>query len=346
MALTQRQKFSAALFVGIAILTTTLTVYFYQLFMSANAQVGTEDRVLLIPKGTEYQQLVESLIAEQYIQDRISFMFVARFLGYSDKVRAGRYIVRKDMSNFGLVRLLRSGVQAPVKVTFNNIRLKENLAGKLSSYLSTDSTEFMQKMNDPAFVQTFGFDTTTIVSMFLPDTYEMYWTTEPDEIFKRIKKNYDSFWNAERQTKAKKLGFSPVQVSILASIVEAETKKADEAPKVAGVYLNRLKIKMKLQADPTVVFAHRDFTIKRVTYQHLKFDSPYNTYLYEGLPPAPINLPSPKTIDAVLNAENHEYLYFCAKEDFSGYHTFAKDYETHKTNASRYAQALNEANIR
>jgi UPF0755 protein len=204
-------------------------------------------------------------------------------------------------------------------------------------------------MSDPAVVAEYGFDTTTIVSMFLPNTYEFYWNTSSKELLDRMHKEYQKFWTEERKQKAKAIGFTPVQVSVLASIVEAEQGRwADERPRIAGVYINRMTSKetdYKLQADPTLVFAHGDFAIRRVLTGHKQINSPYNTYKFRGLPPGPINLPSPVSIDAVLNYEKHNYLYFCAKEDFSGYHAFAQTYEEHLKNARLYQAALNSKNI-
>jgi UPF0755 protein len=251
------------------------------------------------------------------------------------------------MGNRNAILMLRSGRQTPVKLTFNNIRLKEELAGRLTRNLEADSAKFNQLISDLEVTRQYGFDTTTIMCMFLPNTYEMYWNTSAEKLLERLYKEYNTYWTEERIQKAKSLNFTPVQVSILASIVQAEqAQKSDERPKVAGLYINRLKIGMPLQADPTLVFGLKNFGLKRILKVHIDVDSPYNTYKNTGLPPGPINLPSISSLNAVLNYEKHDYLYMCAKEDFSGYHNFASNFEDHLKNARLYQKALNAANIK
>ena len=349
MEASKKKTIYMAMFLGGSILLSSLAVYFYQIFFSANVLRRAEKPVvLIIPTGATFQQVRDTLMRGAYINHEMSFMVVAKALGYPEKIKPGRYIIKPKMSNIALVRKLRSGDQSPVRVTFNNVRLKKDLAGKIVRNLEIvgDSAKLLQKLSDPALAQKYGFDTTTLMCMFIPNTYELFWTTKEDELLDRMHKEYVKFWNDERKAKAEKIGLTPVQVSILASIVEAETKKKDEAPRVAGVYMNRLtREDRKLRADPTVVYALGDFGIKRVLFEHLKYDSPYNTYLYAGLPPGPINLPSIAAIDAVLNHEKHEYMFFCAKEDFSGYHVFAVDYNEHLQNADRYRKALDRLKI-
>jgi UPF0755 protein len=241
--------------------------------------------------------------------------------------------------------MLRSGRQLPVKVTFNTIRTKEELAEKITANLEVSKEQFLALIQDSVYIRKFGFEEETIMSMFIPNTYEFWWNTGSEALFDRMYKEYQSFWTEERKQKAQALGLTQQEVSTLASIVQAESQKSDERPKIAGVYLNRLRIGMPLQADPTLVFAAGDFTIKRLTAVQMAIDSPYNTYKYAGLPPGPINLPDINSLNAVLDAESHKYLYFCAKEDFSGYHAFAVNYNDHMTNARRYQRALNAANI-
>ena len=236
-------------------------------------------------------------------------------------------------------------MQSPVKLTFNNIRVKSELAEKLSKKLEFKSNDFLNLLKDTSLAKSAGFDTTTIMSMFVPNTYELYWNVTADAFFKKMHGEYEKFWSEERKQKAAALNLSPVQVSILASIVEAETNKNPERPRIAGVYLNRLKEGMPLQADPTVKFAVGDFTLKRIT-GILDYESPYNTYIHTGLPPGPINLPSITSIDAVLNRENHKYIYFCASEALNGYHNFAETYDAHLKNRNKYIKALNKLNIR
>jgi UPF0755 protein len=249
------------------------------------------------------------------------------------------------MTNLEAIRLLRSGAQVPTHVTFNNVRVKADLAGKITNNISVDSTEFLQLLNNDSLINSYGFNQENIMCMFLPNTYEVYYTITGEELFERMHKEYERFWNDQRKAKAEELGLSPVEVSTLASIVQAETIKPDERPKVAEVYLNRLERNMALQADPALVFAVGDFSIKRVLNIHKEIDSPYNLYKNRGLPPGPINLPELESIDAVLNHDNHNYLYFCAKPDFSGYHAFATNLIAHNRNAAAYQAALNKARI-
>ena len=247
------------------------------------------------------------------------------------------------MSNSALLNLLKGGKQQPVKFVFASTRLKEQLAGRICKSFEADSAAFSRLLNDSATCQKYGFTTQTIPCMFLPDTYEIYWNTSAEKLLERFSEEYRKFWSDDRLAKAKALSFSPVEVSILASIVGAETNKNDEKPRIAGVYLNRLKSAetgYKLQADPTVIFALKDFSIRRLYYNQLRVDSPYNTYRYRGLPPGPINTPAKNSIDAVLNYEKHKYLFFVAKSDFSGYHTFTETFDEHTQQAKLYQEAL------
>lgn len=343
----RKTKIIVSIFIGVSMLASVLSLYFYQIFFAANFLVNQKDKPLYIPRGASFSQVMDSLKKGEFLNDEISFRFVAKLLKYQDerRIKPGRYLMRAGMSNLAAVRKLRSGAQDPVRVTFNNVRLKKDLAGRITRQLAADSARLLQLMNNPATVAAYGFDTTTIITMFIPNTYEMYWDISEEELLQRMKREYDKFWTSERKAKAEALGLTPVQVSVLASIVEAETKKRDEAPRIAGVYLNRLNANEKLQADPTVVFAVGNFNIKRLSFNDLKYDSPYNTYLYPGLPPGPIGLPSVHAIEATLNAEKHRYMFFCAKEDFSGYHVFAETFEEHLKNAARYREALNRAGI-
>jgi UPF0755 protein len=245
-----------------------------------------------------------------------------------------------------LVNLLRSGKQSPVKLGFISVRSLDILAGKAAAYIEADSATLAALLTDPATAQKYGFNQQTFMSMFIPNTYEFYWNTSAEKFVEKMAEEYKNFWNEDRKQKAADIGLSQSEVSTLASIVEAETQKNDEKAKVAGVYMNRLNTGMLLQADPTVVFAAGDFTIQRVLNRHLEINSPYNTYLYAGLPPGPINIPSVSSIDAVLNYERHNYKFFCAKEDFSGYHAFAVTNAQHEVNARKYHQALRNAGIR
>ena len=332
--------------IGGSVLAISLTFYFYQVFFVANTLVESDKPYLLkIPSNSVYKNVVDKLYEERVINDALSFSFVAKVLGYQDGVKPGLYQIEPKMNNLQLVRMLRSGQQTPVRVTFNTVRTQEDLAEKISVNLEVSKEQFLELLQDSVYIRKFGFEEETVMSMFIPNTYEFWWNTSAAELFERMHKEYQSFWTEARSQKAQDLGLSKEEVSTLASIVQAESQKSDERPKIAGVYLNRLRIGMPLQADPTLVFAAGDFSIKRLTAKQMAIDSPYNTYKYAGLPPGPINLPDINSLDAVLNPEKHNYLYFCAKEDFSGYHSFAVGYEEHLSNARRYQRALNAANI-
>ncbi len=306
-----------------------------------------QDKYFYVHTGYTFDNVVNDLYEKGYIIYRNSFEWVAdKKANFKTNIKAGRYRLKDGMSNNELIDLLRSGEQEPVKVTFNNVRTTRELAGKITKNLECDSTEFYELITDKTFTSKYGFNTITILTMFLPNTYEFYWNTSAEQLVKRMAEEYKNFWTEERKAKAKKLNLSQSEVSILASIVQAEQSvHADERAKVAGLYINRLRKGMLLQSDPTVVYGIGDFNINRVLTKHLQYNSPYNTYMYKGLPPGPINLPSIKSLDAVLNYEKHNYIYMCAKYDFSGYHAFAADYNTHINNARKYQQELNRRRI-
>ena len=295
---------------------------------------------LYIPSDADYAQVMDSLNAHGLISDQNSFEWLARKKDYPDHIRPGRYVLKNGMSSNQLVNLLRGGLQTPVRLTFNNIRDIQALAGRVGQQIEADSADLVTLLSNRDSLQSLGFNRQTIPAMFLPDTYEFYWNTNADQFIKKMKREYDRYWNEERRDKAKAVGLTPVQVSVLASIVDKETNKTDEMARIAGVYLNRLRDGWLLQADPTLVFASGDFELKRVLNIHKEIDSPYNTYKYAGLPPGPICIPSLAAINSVLNPEKHHFYYFCAKEDFSGYHNFAKTLSEHNRNAERYQRAL------
>jgi len=267
-------------------------------------------------------------------------------MNYANRVKPGRYRLHAGMSNRKLINMLASGNQEPVTISFHNIRLKEQFAGFISKKIEPDSVAILRLLDSASFLQKYGFTKDNVYTMFLPNTYQLYWNTSPEKFFKHMYISYEKFWTRERTQKAEEINLSPIQVSILASIVDAEALHDDEMPTVAGLYLNRLNKGMKLEADPTVIFAKNDFTIKRVLSKYLSFDSPYNTYLYTGLPPGPIMMPSVNAVNAVLDYKKSNYIYMCAKEDFSGYHNFASNLTDHLANARRFQQALNERNIK
>jgi UPF0755 protein len=260
---------------------------------------------------------------------------------YPENMKTGRYEIRSGMSYLEVIRMLRNGQQTPIRLTFNNIRLKSDLVECIAQQVMFSQDDLLLLLNDPSTVASYGLDTTTILTLFIPNTYEIYWNISASKFLERMKKEYDRFWNPERIAKAQTLHLSPVEVSILASIVEEETAKQSEYPIVAGLYLNRLKKGMLLQADPTVKFAVGDVTLRWILYRHLEIDSPYNTYMYSGLPPGPIRIPSIQGIDSVLNYVEHDYLYMCAKGDSSGTHNYAATLAEHNRNVQHYRKAMN-----
>lgn len=341
------RNFKVGLFVTIAILTTTFTFYFWQIFKTPNLQVDKQTNfALLIPETATYQTVLDSLKKHDVINDHISFRFLARLLSYSEKLKPGRYVIKPNTSNYEAIKKLISGNQDAVKLTFNNIRLKEDLIARIGSRFEFGEDNFRKALSDPAVCAKYGLDTLTIVSMFLPNTYDIYWTTGTEKFLDRMHSEYKKYWTEEKVAKAREIGLTPVQVSILASIVEEEqARKVDERPKVAGLYINRLKAQMPLQADPTIKFALQDFAIKRILNQQLLINSPYNTYVNTGLPPGPIRVADFNSLDAVLNYDKHDYVYMCAKADLSGYHAFATNYTDHLNNARMYQAELNRLKI-
>jgi UPF0755 protein len=272
-------------------------------------------------------------------------MRIIRYLGFEYKLKPGRYEVDASMNNYKLVKLMVGGKQTPMDITFKYAERKEDLVRFWCTKLEADSFEMAQLMNDSSIFGDLGLDTLNSVSMFIPNTYNFYWNTSAEDLLLRQKKEYETFWNEDRKAKAAVLNLTPKDVSIMASIVQKETYQSKEMPVVAGVYYNRLKRGMPFQADPTILFALNDKSIRRVSGAMLKENSPYNTYLYTGLVPGPICVPSVQAIDAVLNLQNHNYLYFCAKEDFSGFHNFAATFAQHQINARKYQRELNKRGI-
>lgn len=321
-------------------------LYLVYILFAPNIRIGDkEDTFLYVRDKDGMQELLVSLNESGSIINESSFKQVAALMGYK-KVRPGRYALSIATNNFTLVRMLRSGRQTPVKLTFNNIRTKEQLASRLSKELMADSVSIVALMNDSAYLAPFGFDKNTAIANFIPDTYEVFWDLDAREIFERMNKEYLKFWTAERKAQADSIPMTPVQVATLAAIVEEETNNKAERPKVAGLYINRLNTNMPLQADPTLKYAVGDFSIRRLRLDHILFISPYNTYRNKGLPPGPIRVASANGIDAVLNYTKHNYIYMCAKETFDGQHNFAVTYPEHMANARRYQQALNARNIK
>ncbi len=331
-------KIIAGLTLIILIVGGGTVFYMYNVVFGNNIQLS-EDRILIIPEGCTNKKLSEILEDEKIVTDGSSFLFTCNWL-MSYVLKSGKYkIPKKIKTNRGLIQTLR-GVQLSIKLTFHNFRKKEQLAAYVGSKISADSSELMQLMEDSRFLEQFGYTSETVLSLFIPNTYEVFWNCSVEDFWKRMIKEHNKFWTADRLEKAKELELSPSEVYTLASIVECESQYKPERPKIAGVYLNRLKKKgWKLEADPTVVYAVGDFSIRRVLNRHLETDSPYNTYKYAGLPPGPIYMSSINSIDAVLNYEEHNYMFFCARpreEGQANTHAFAKTHNAHIRNAKKY----------
>jgi len=305
----------------------------------------TGDRILLIPTGSTLDQVIDSLKATGVITEEASFRMLAERKNYVNKVKPGRYRITSGTSLNSLLNTLRSGDQEPIDLTFTNVKDLPELAGRVARYVETDSLTMLSALRDPTEHQKAGLNRNNFISLFIPNTYEFWWTTTPEKFIERMTKEYSKFWTEERMLKAKKYNLDPAEVATLASIVQAETMRISDAPRIAGVYLNRLRIGMPLQADPTLKFALGMDSLNRVLDRDKLVDSPYNTYQHIGLPPGPINMPEPRFLDAVLNAEKHDFLYFCAKADLSGYSDFTKTYDQHLVNARKYQRALNARKI-
>lgn len=316
----------------------------YIKFFTSDTNFDKEELYVEIPTGSNYQD-VERIISP-FVKNMSDFEFIAKRRSYTENVKAGRFLLKRGMSAFQLVGAMRRNV--PVKLAFNNQERLENLCERLSSQIEPDTTKLLAAFRDSIFLKKNGFTKETVFAMFLPNTYEVYWNISAEKFRGKMLDEYNRFWTKERTAKATAFNLTPVQVITIASIVHKESVKKSERPTIAGVYLNRYNQGMPLQADPTVIYALKlrdnDFNqvIKRVLYNDLFINSPYNTYKNIGLPPGPIAMPDVDAIDAVLNAEKHDYLYFCASVEKFGYHVFASTYEQHQVNAKKYADWLNQ----
>ena len=333
-------KIKLAAYLVSSVLLITFVFYGYQMVYTPNILVDRDDQLFIVRNGYTYRQVQDDLAKGRFVNDFVSFSFLARVMDYDKQIKPGRYILRRNMTNIEAIRILRAGIQEPVNITFTHVRLISELGEKITKSTGVSPTEFYDALDEFISNNKEGFTQETILCMFLPNTYEVYFNVSPEALVERMHTEYKKFWNEVRIEKAKKLGLTPIEVSILAAIVQAETVKQNEAPVIAGLYLNRLKEDMPLQADPTLVFAAGDFTLKRVLNVHKEVESPYNTYTHTGLPPGPINMPRIAIIDAVLDYEDHTYIYMCAREDFSGYHNFAATLKDHSKNARKYQAAL------
>lgn len=306
----------------------------------------TEPTEIFIPSGSNYEELTDTLLAHNIIESELAFHNVARSRNLPEQVKGGRYVVQPGTSIFRLVNKLRSGNQDAVRLTLGKYRTQEQLCGYLSERLEMQKDSMLALLRSDSVIADCRLTRETMLCLFVPNTYEVYWNTSPEKLLQKMRKEYDRFWTPVRRGQCNTLGLSQTEVMTLASIVEEETNQDDERATVASVYLNRLRLGMPLQADPTVKYAVGDFTLRRILNKHLAVESPYNTYRYKGLPPGPICTPSIKSIDAVLSNKKTDYLYFCAKEDFSGHHNFARTPTEHMQNAHRFHQALNQRGIK
>tara|TARA_Y100000766_G_scaffold279494_1_gene287769 strand:+ start:4047 stop:5078 length:1032 start_codon:yes stop_codon:yes gene_type:complete len=338
-----KKKILIPLIVFSTLLSTT-SVYTYQMLFSPNFLINHPDKMIIIDDDTDFKGLTNQLIEDTLLNDVISFSFLSKLMKYSENIKEGAYKVKMNMSNYDLISMLRAGNQTPINITFSYSRKINDLAQKISEKLKISEKDLMDFITENS-QSNYGFDNQNIIGMFLPDTYEVYWDITPKNLLDKMKSEYDKFWNSERTTKLERVNLSKNEVITLASIVASETNKIDEADRIAGVYINRLRKNMLLQADPTLIYAANDFSIRRVLNKHKKIKSPYNTYMNKGLPPGPIRLSPKKYIDAVLNFENHRFIFFCAKDDFSGYHEFAITLSEHNKNARKFQRALNKRKI-
>lgn len=305
-----------------------------------------EKKYFYVKTGSTYKDVKDDLLFLKIIPGEFWFDQVAKRLNYDKAVKAGRYEIKNGTSILSLVRMLRAGSQSPVNLVITKLRTKEDLAAKIAANFECDSASFISFLNNSDSLRRYKLDSNTVMTAIIPNTYSILWNTSPSRIFKKLYNEQEKFWNEEREKKASALSMTPAQVYTMASIVEEETNKEEDKGKIASVYINRIETGMKLEADPTVKFAMRDFGLKRIMHKHLSYPSPYNTYQNTGLPPGPICTPSAKTIDAVLNAPQTNYMFFVAKPDWSGLSNFTHDYTEHMVNAKSYQHFLDSVNIK
>lgn len=321
--------------------------YLYNKAFTANTTFNQNEVYVYIPTNASYEDVKQEIAP--FVKDMEKFDFVAKQRKYDVNVKSGKFLLKNGMSSYSLVQALRQNV--PVKIAFNNQETIEDLVNRFGSQMEADSIALINALTNPDLLAEYGLNQENALSLYLPNSYEFYWNTPAEKVAQKLAKEYRKFWNDERLQKAKSLNLTPQEVSVLASIVQKETAKNDEKPRVAGVYLNRMQTGMPLQADPTIIFAIKknsgdfDQVIKRVLKADLSINSPYNTYVNSGLPPGPITMPDVSSIDAVLNAEKHDYIYFCAMPEKPGYHAFAANYDQHLVNARKYADWVNKLGI-
>lgn len=319
--------------------------WFWKIYYKPSVHVANSTEFFYIRTGTTMPELKEQLYQTKYVEDTAAFALIAKLKKFKTP-KPGRYRIKDGINNQELVNMLRAGLQEPVSFSFNNIRTKEKLASRVGGKLEADSARFLLLLNDAGFLSKYGLTPENIMTMFIPNTYELNWNTSEEQFFDRMSKEYKKFWTDERKAKAAAIPLSQSDVIILASIVEAEQMNDNEEQAIiAGLYINRLKKRIPLQADPTLIFAIGDFTILRVLDADKEIDSPYNTYKYAGLPPGPIRIPTTAAVDAVLNYYKSDYIYMCA-EYGTGHNKFTSDYNEHLRNAKAFTNALNKASIK
>jgi len=330
---------------GILLFAAALKIY--EEVLASNVNLPENEKAFLyIHTNKSFDENLYLIEETGILKNTQSLGRLMRIAGYTELIKPGKYEINNAMNNIEIMRLLVSGRQQPFDIVFKYAQRNSDIAGFWGQQLEADSVELIELLNSNAFCDSLGFTPQTIIGLFIPNTYNFYWNTSSYKLITRMKEEYEKFWNTEdRQEKLKALNMDINSVITLASIVQKETNQTAEMPDVAGVYINRIKKGMPLQADPTIIFAMNDNSIKRVYGKMLEIESPYNTYKYKGLPPGPICVPSSKTIDAVLNYHKHTYIYFCAKEDFSGFHNFASNFTQHQINARKYQHALNNKGI-
>lgn len=341
----RRGRKSLLTLIALAVVLAGIGLWVHERFMGPATSFDEGSKVLYIPSGADLGTVIDSLSGKDALPDERVFRWLCERKKYGDRIKPGRYRIARGMTMNAMINMLRSGEQEPVMVAFSNVDDLPELAGRLARKLEPDSLAFLKAFMDPEIHRSAGLDRETFISLFIPDTYEFWWTTTPEGFIARMTREHDRFWDTGRRSKAAELGLSVEEVATLASIVQAETVRMSDAPRIAGVYLNRLRIGMPLQADPTLKFALGLDSINRVLDRDKTIDSPYNTYRNKGLPPGPINMPEARFLDAVLKAESHDYLYFCARSDLSGHSEFSRTYEQHLVHARRYQRALNERGI-
>jgi UPF0755 protein len=330
---------------GAVVLSVLILFLIWNTLFGINIRVNKKVAVIYIPTGSSYEQVMDTLNSKIHIKNKKVFDWMARKKNYPGLIKPGRYVIINDLSYNRLINILRTGRQSPVRITFSNVRTLNEIAGKFGKQIEADSVQLAGFFSNVSNYSADGFKKENIISLFIPNTYEFYWNTDATEFYTRMLKEYRQFWNKQRLLKAKEEDLTPIEVSILASIIDDEVTKKDEKPRIAGVYLNRLKRGMPLQSCPTIKFALNDFTITRVLKKYLIIDSPYNTYIHSGFPPGPIGCATIEGIDAVLNAERHDYIFFAAKADFSGYHNFSRTLSEHNRYAAEYQKELDKRKI-